>query len=134
VPGFVVRLRSGSARFAYQYKHRGRTRRVNIGAYGPLTLDQARDLARSLYAQVRGGNDPVETRRTERAKRAKSTSLQRRPDSSVRRTFCMWPVTSDLRIPVRASSWMASRAEGLREPSTCTRSEDDPDDPEVFDL
>jgi integrase len=70
VPGLVLRLRSGSARFAYQYKHRGKTRRVNIGAYGPLTLDQARDLARRLYAQVRGGSDPVETRRAERAKRA----------------------------------------------------------------
>jgi Arm DNA-binding domain len=77
VPGLVLRLRSGSARFAYQYKHRGRTRRVNIGAYGPLTLDQARDLARSLYAQVRGGNDPVETRRSERAKRATFAKWQR---------------------------------------------------------
>jgi integrase len=70
VPGFILRLRAGSARFAFQYKRRGRTRRVSIGAYGPLTLDQARDLARGLYSQVRGGNDPVETRRTERARRA----------------------------------------------------------------
>jgi hypothetical protein len=46
VPGLVLRLRSGSARFAFQYKRRGRTRRVTIGAYGPLTLDQARDQAR----------------------------------------------------------------------------------------
>jgi integrase len=69
VPGLVLRLRTGSARFAYQYKRRGRTRRVTIGAYGPLTLDQARDLARSLYAQVRGGSDPAESRRSDRAKR-----------------------------------------------------------------
>ena len=69
VPGLILRLRAGSARFAFQYKRRGRTRRVSIGAYGPLTLDQARDLARSLYSQIRSGNDPAETRRTERAKR-----------------------------------------------------------------
>jgi integrase len=69
VPGLVLRLRSGSARFAFQYKRRGRTRRVTIGAYGPLTLDQAREIARSLYAQVRGGSDPAESRRSDRAKR-----------------------------------------------------------------
>jgi hypothetical protein len=59
VPGFVLRLRSGSARFAFQYKHRGRTKRVNLGAYGPLTLEQARDLARSHYVQLRAGTDPA---------------------------------------------------------------------------
>jgi integrase len=69
VPGLVLRMRSGSARFAFQYKHRGRTRRVSIGAYGALTLDQARDQARALYAQIRAGGDPSETRRANRAKR-----------------------------------------------------------------
>jgi len=43
VPGLALRLRSGSARFVFQYKRRGRTRRVAIGIYGPMTLDQARD-------------------------------------------------------------------------------------------
>jgi hypothetical protein len=69
VPGLVLRLRSGSARFAFQYKRRGRTRRVTIGAYGPLTLDEARDQARSLYAKVRAGTDPADEKRSERAKR-----------------------------------------------------------------
>jgi len=69
VPGLILRLRAGSARFAFQYKRRGRTRRVSIGAYGPLTLDQARTVGRSLYAQVKSGGDPAQTKRTERAKR-----------------------------------------------------------------
>jgi integrase len=69
VPGLVLRLRSGSARFAFQYKRRGRTRRVTIGAYGPLTPDQARDQARTLYAKIRVGTDPAEEKRSERAKR-----------------------------------------------------------------
>jgi integrase len=69
VPGLVLRLRSGSARFAFQYKRRGRTRRVSIGAYGALTLDQARDQARTLYGQIRAGGDPAATRRSDRAKR-----------------------------------------------------------------
>lgn len=65
VPGLVQRLRSGSARFAFQYKRRGRTRRITIGAYGPLTLDQAR----TLYAKIRAGTDSAEEKRSERAKR-----------------------------------------------------------------
>jgi integrase len=69
VPGLALRLRSGSARFVFQYKRRGRTRRVSIGAYGPLTLDQARDQARTLYAKIRAGTDPAEEKRSERAKR-----------------------------------------------------------------
>lgn len=69
VPGLVLRLRSGSARFAFQYKRRGRTRRVTIGVYGPLTLDQAREQARALYAKTRAGTDPAEEKRAERAKR-----------------------------------------------------------------
>jgi integrase len=69
VPGLVLRLRGGSARFAFQYKRRGRTRRVGIGVYGPLTLDQARDQARSLYVQIREGSDPAEERRIARARR-----------------------------------------------------------------
>src|SRR5205807_9374812 len=31
VPGLILRLRAGSARFAFQYKRHGRTRRVSIG-------------------------------------------------------------------------------------------------------
>jgi hypothetical protein len=76
VPGLVLRLRSGSARFAFQYKRRGRTRRVTIGAYGPLTLDQARDQARTLYAKIRAGTDPAEEKRTEAACTARATAAR----------------------------------------------------------
>jgi hypothetical protein len=55
VPGLVLRLRSGSARFAFQDKHRGRTRRVTIGKFRALTLDEARRSARAHYAEARAG-------------------------------------------------------------------------------
>ncbi|HVT17766.1 MAG TPA: site-specific integrase [Thermoanaerobaculia bacterium] len=70
VPGLVLRLRSGTVRFAYQYKHRGRTRRVTIGQFGALTLDEARKRARTLYAEVRSGGDPAASKRAAREKRA----------------------------------------------------------------
>jgi hypothetical protein len=41
VPVPVLRLRSGSARFAFQYKRRGRTRRLTIGAYIADLRDRA---------------------------------------------------------------------------------------------
>jgi hypothetical protein len=35
VPGLVLRLWHGGARFAFQYKHRGQTRRIALGSSGP---------------------------------------------------------------------------------------------------
>src|SRR5260370_1142337 len=69
VPGLVLRLRSGGARFAFQYKHRGRTRRVSIGKFGALTLGEARKSARTLYIEARSGRDPAAAKREARRKR-----------------------------------------------------------------
>jgi hypothetical protein len=69
VPGLILRLRSGDARFAFQYKHHGRTRRISLGTYGGLTLDEARKLARGLYVDVRSGGDPATAKREARRKR-----------------------------------------------------------------
>ncbi len=66
VPGLALRLRAGRASWVYQYRHHGRTRRQTLGDHGALTLEQARDLARPMYAEVRAGNDPAENRRAER--------------------------------------------------------------------
>jgi integrase len=70
VPGFYVRVRSGRLTFGYSYRVRGRERRMVVGRFGPLTLDQARDGARSLYAAVKAGGDPLEQRREGRQRRA----------------------------------------------------------------
>ncbi|HXO43806.1 MAG TPA: integrase family protein [Thermoanaerobaculia bacterium] len=69
VPGLILRLRYGGARFAFQYKHHGRTRRISLGTYGGLTLDEARKLARELYVDVRSGGDPATAKREARRKR-----------------------------------------------------------------
>src|ERR1700687_1243739 len=69
VPGLVLRLRSGRSGFAYQYKHQGRTRRISLGEFGALTLEQARTQARKLYYEVRSGGDPAAAKRAARARR-----------------------------------------------------------------
>lgn len=64
VPGFGVKaLQSGPKRFILKYRADGggrgaRQRWLAIGTYGPLTLDQARDLARQAYADIARGGDP----------------------------------------------------------------------------
>lgn len=64
VPGFGIKaLPSGSKRFILKYRADGggrsaRQRWLTIGTYGPITLDQARDLARQAHAEIARGGDP----------------------------------------------------------------------------
>jgi len=59
--GFGVRaLRSGLKTFIVQYRSaEGVKRRINLGRFGVLTLDQARDLARAKLGEVASGLDPA---------------------------------------------------------------------------
>jgi len=64
VPGFGVKaLPSGAKRFIIKYRADGggrsaRQRWYTIGTYGALTLDQARDMARQVHADIARGGDP----------------------------------------------------------------------------
>lgn len=64
VPGFAVRVYpSGSKSFLIDYRLGGRQRRMVIGRYGVLTLDQARKTAKKRLAEVLGGKDPLDQKR-----------------------------------------------------------------------
>src|SRR6266481_4587722 len=64
LPGFGVRVMpSGKRFFLVQYRRHGRTRRVLLGQFGPLTAEVARRRALILLAQARsGGLDPAAER------------------------------------------------------------------------
>lgn len=64
LPGFGVRVMpSGKRSFLIQYKRDGRTRRVMIGPFGPVTAELARRQALRLLGQVKGaGADPANER------------------------------------------------------------------------
>ena len=64
LPGFGVRIMpSGKRFFLVQYRRHGRTRRVMLGQFGPLTAEVARRQALMLLAQARsGGSDPAAER------------------------------------------------------------------------
>ncbi len=63
VPGLGLRIYpSGKKAFLVSYRIRGRKRRMALGAYGAITLDQARRQARRVLVQVQEGRDPLEER------------------------------------------------------------------------
>lgn len=61
IPGFAVRITSGGARsFILEKRVNGRMRRWTIGAYGPMTLEQARTEANKQIGRIAAGEDPAE--------------------------------------------------------------------------
>ncbi len=76
LPNFGLRVQpDGSKSFFLRYRLRGLGRRspkrfVTVGAYGVLTLDQARAEARSIFGDVARGQDPVTEHRKAEASAA----------------------------------------------------------------
>lgn len=67
LPGFAVRLTQGRKTFILEKRIRGRVRRLTIGPYGPLTVEQARDKAEHLAGRIANGEDPAQDRLDARA-------------------------------------------------------------------
>lgn len=64
LPGFGVRVYPTDRKaFVLSYRTNGRKRLLTLGAYGPLTLDQARRLAKARTVDVITGGDPLEVRK-----------------------------------------------------------------------
>ncbi len=60
--GFAVRITPGSKTFVLEKEIHGRVRRLTLGRYGPMTLDQARQLAQKRMVEINEGRDPVQER------------------------------------------------------------------------
>lgn len=61
--GFGVRVtKTGIKTFIVQYRNTaGKTRRMNIGRYGVMTVEKARDEAKIKFGAVAAGEDPADT-------------------------------------------------------------------------
>lgn len=66
LPNFGLRVRTeregGKKTFICQYRVNGRSRKLTLGTYGALTVDQARRMARQKLGEVAQGADPVEVK------------------------------------------------------------------------
>ena len=62
LPGFALRVTKGRKSFVLEKRIRGRMRRLTIGPYGPLTVDQARKLAATHVGAIAQGTDPAHIR------------------------------------------------------------------------
>jgi integrase len=61
--GFAVRITRGAKSFILEKEINGRVRRITLGRYGVLTVEQARKLAQEKIGQIVRGGDPAEERR-----------------------------------------------------------------------
>lgn len=64
--GFALRITQNTKTFILEREINGRIRRMSLGRYGPLTVEQARDLAKVKIGEIAKGNDPAEERRQRR--------------------------------------------------------------------
>lgn len=60
--GFALRVTKGAKTFVLERRVKGRVRRITIGPYGPLTVDQARKIAEGHVGAIAQGEDPAQTR------------------------------------------------------------------------
>lgn len=57
--GFALRVTPGSKSFVVEKRIAGKTRRITIGRYPELTVEQARKEAHKLLGQIATGSDPI---------------------------------------------------------------------------
>ncbi|HHF7348592.1 TPA: tyrosine-type recombinase/integrase [Legionella feeleii] len=65
--GFALRITSGSVKsFIVETRINGKVKRVTLGKYGNLTVEEARKQAKSLLGSVARGDDPIAEKKTKK--------------------------------------------------------------------
>jgi Arm DNA-binding domain len=107
LPGFGVRLRSGSAFYIVQYRVGTRQRRESLGDIRKTELEQARKNARVRFAQVELGIDP-------RAERDKLEASQKADGLTFRKLADDYLAARERQAQRPRSSCAPRQRQGLR--------------------
>jgi integrase len=71
LPGLYLLIQpSGAKSWAVRYRHAGKTRKLTMGNYPALELDEAREDARQALQRVQKGADPAKEKKIERTRAA----------------------------------------------------------------
>ncbi|MCW8889355.1 MAG: integrase arm-type DNA-binding domain-containing protein [Sedimenticola sp.] len=69
LPGFALRVtKNGTKSFIIEKRIKGKVKRITLGKYGILTVEEARRLAQRELAKIAMGDDPIAERKTIQAK------------------------------------------------------------------
>ncbi|MDH5633988.1 MAG: site-specific integrase [Gammaproteobacteria bacterium] len=91
LPGFGLRITSGGAKsFIVEKRIAGKVKRITLGRYGHLTVEQARIEAQKLLGEVATGKDPIKEKQ---AKRARGVTLKEAFDSYLQTRKDLKPLT-----------------------------------------
>lgn len=65
--GYALRITSGGVKsFIVETRINGKVKRVTLGKYGNLTVEDARKQAKSLLGSVARGDDPIAEKKTKK--------------------------------------------------------------------
>ena len=70
VPGLYLRIEGNSRSWVLRAHIGGKERKMGLGSYPEVSLDNARDKARELRKQIRDGLNPIEERKAQKARLA----------------------------------------------------------------
>ncbi|MHB1302449.1 MAG: tyrosine-type recombinase/integrase [Acidiphilium sp.] len=109
LPGFGLRVSANGGKvFLVQYRTPAGPRRLALGKFGVLTLDQGRRRAREILGDVAGGGDPV----AERRKAAEAAAKKDKDGQfTVERLIADWAAA---RADVRRGSYISVAVGSLR--------------------
>lgn len=103
---WVLRLTTGETRISSTGKPFAVRRDFGLGSYPEIGLAEARSLAADLRADIRAGIDPVEQRKTEKAKRLSEQAKRRTFEDAAR--DCHKIKAAEFTNPKHAAQWLTT--------------------------
>lgn len=117
--GFALRITPGSKTFILEREINGRVRRMTLGRYGPLTVEQARDLAKQKIGEIAKGTDPADDRQV---RRKSATFGELEQLYLTRHAIHKKSVSNDLILfKLHLAAWRSRKLNSITKADVCSR-------------